>query len=353
MNDENKRPSIKGIKNGVKDRFTSMVKLAQIWKLQHQPTRKAGVGEKITILDSNSYVMDKEKGKGYAYFEGLPKNTQPVVGFYIKKTQENTEEQQQKKGNKLIIVPIVMLLGAGALSMKGCTAEETVVEKKEVPIEVTIYDIENPSVSAWGLEGQAAQEGKYVNEMQGQGSNGKYYDSDEVYQNEYDATKNSEEYEIYQEKAKEGLKNLEGKEATTVELADIQENIENMDKIYVQKESVVQENYDKFMEYVDMYLDGNTQIEKETAGYILESFDENQELIQENQKTIEDLINKAEEGTVNIHEIKEEKDGDIKITGEQIVEMVKKEKVSGIKAAFQNMQNFFKGLFKENTNDQR
>ena len=115
MNDENKRPSIKGIKNGVKDRFTSMVKLAQIWKLQHQPTRKAGVGEKITILDSNSYVMDKEKGKGYAYFEGLPKNTQPVVGFYIKKTQENTEEQQQKKGNKLIIVPIVMLLGAGAL----------------------------------------------------------------------------------------------------------------------------------------------------------------------------------------------------------------------------------------------
>ena len=146
---------------------------------------------------------------------------------------------------------------------------------------------------------------------------------------------------------------LEGKEATTVELADIQENIENMDKIYVQKESVVQENYDKFMEYVDMYPDGNTQIEKETAGYILESFDENQELIQENQKTIEDLINKAEEGTVNIHEIKEEKDGDIKITGEQIVEMVKKEKVSGIKAAFQNMQNFFKGLFKENTNDQR
>ena len=80
---------------------------------------------------------------------------------------------------------------------------------------------------------------------------------------------------------------------------------------------------------------------------------ENQELIQENQKTIEDLINKAEEGTVNIHEIKEEKDGDITITGEQIVEMVKKEKVSGIKAAFQNMQNFFKGLFKENTNDQR
>ena len=65
------------------------------------------------------------------------------------------------------------------------------------------------------------------------------------------------------------------------------------------------------------------------------------------------MINKAEEGTVNIHEIKEEKDGDITITGEQIVEMVKKEKVSGIKAAFQNMQNFFKGLFKENTNDQR
>lgn len=353
MNDENKRPTIKGVKKGIKERFSNIRNKSKVWNLRHKPTEKtAGDGEKITAMESNSYVINKEQGKGFAYFEGLPENAQPVVGFYIKKTQENTEEQQ-KKGNKWRIIPIVVLLGAGALSMRGCTAEETVVEKKVVPIEVTLHDIENPSTFAWGIEGQAAQEGKFVNEMQGQGSDGAYYDSDVVFENEYKAAKDGEKYEETQKQVKEGLKDLEGKEATTVKLTDVQEKIEDMSETYTEKEAVVDENKDKFIKDVDMYPDSNSEIEKAAAEYISQSFDENQELLEENQKTVEDLIDKAKEGTVNIHEVKEEKDGDITITGEQVVEMVKQEELKGIKAAIRNIQDFFKGLFNQKTEEQR
>ena len=126
-----------------------------------------------------------------------------------------------------------------------------------------------------------------------------------------------------------------------------------MNETYTEKEAVVDENKDQFMKDVDMYPDSNTGIEKAAAEYISQSFDENQELLEENQKTVEDLIDKAKEGAVNILEVKEEKDGDITITGEQIVETVKQEELKGIKAAIRNIQDFFKGLFNQKTEEQR
>lgn len=94
--------------------------------------------------------------------------------------------------------------------------------------------------------------------------------------------------------------------------------------------------------------DGEKITAMESNSYVI-----NQDLLGENQKTVEDLIDKAKEGTVNIHEVKEEKDGDITITGEQVVEMVKQEEIKGIKAAIRNIQDFFKGLFNQKTEEQR
>lgn len=386
MEDKKEKRNIKGIKEKLKGNFKSSRDKEKIWNMQKEPTKvKEGTG-KVAIVPSNSYTIDEENGKGYVYYEGVPEGAEVYAAYYVDKAVKNTEEKERKQGivipgksgtstkgktsqtdgsksaddqdknNKWKIIPIVVVLGAGILSLRGCTSEQSVVEvveQKVTPIEYTIYDTNNPSIPTWGIQGQAAQEGKFVNEMEGQGAEGEFYDSSEVYEKENKSASDSKQYESLKDNLTKELENLEGKEATTTGLADMQETIENMEQIYEDKGQVVDEKVDEFLEDVDKYPDGNTQIEKETANILSEEFYEDKDLVEENKGVVEDLIDKAQTGKVKIDEVLKEKDGDITIKGEHIVEVVKQEKVTRMKAAVKNLQDFFKGLFAEKSEEER
>ena len=138
-----------------------------------------------------------------------------------------------------------------------------------------------------------------------------------------------------------------------MDLADIQENVENMEQIYEDKSEILDEKVDDFLEYVNKYPDGNTQKEEDTTNILSEEFYENKDLVEENKEVVEDLINKAQTGKVQIDKISKAKDGDITIEGKHIEEVVKEQKITGIKAAAKNLQDFFKGLFAEKSEEER
>lgn len=383
MDDKKEKRSIKGIKEKLVGKFKGSRDKEKVWGLRKKPTKvKEGTG-KVTIVPSNSYTIDKEEGKGFVYYEGVPEGAEVYAAYYVDKAVKNTVEKERKqmiiipgmgenstkekasqnkdsktensqsKSKKWRIIPIVLVLGAGALSLRGCTSEQSVVEQKVTPFEYTVYDTENPSIPTWGIQGQAAQEGKFVNEMQGQGSEGEFYNSSEVYDEENKSASNSKQYESLEDDLSEKLENLEGKEATTVDLADIQENVENMEQIYEDKSEILDEKVDDFLEYVNKYPDGNTQKEEDTTNILSEEFYENKDLVEENKEVVEDLINKAQTGKVQIDKISKAKDGDITIEGKHIEEVVKEQKITGIKAAAKNLQDFFKGLFAEKSEEER
>lgn len=362
MDMDMEKKSIKGIIGRLKNSRDK----EKVWNLQKKKTKiKNGEGKRVTI-PSNSYKIGEENGneRGYMYYEGAPKDAQlAVVAYYTDKAEKNTKERQGKEKNektqgekqgklsRIKIIPIVIILGASVLSLRGCSSEQTVVENKVTQIESTIYNTGNPSILAWGQEGQVAQEGKYVNEKVGQGAEGDFYNSNEVYQNEEEAVENVGEYEELKEELSTEIQGLEGKEATMEELSKIKENVEGIQEIYEDKSDMIDENVDNFNDNVDKYPDGHTDEEKETAQILKKEFYKNKDLVGENKKVAKDLVKMAEKGNVVIDDVSVERDGDITIKGEHIEKVVKAEKITGIRAAVKNIKGFFNGLLTEKTEE--
>lgn len=351
---------------GIVDRFKNYRDKENVWNLQKKRTKiKDGEGKRVTI-PSNSYKIGEENGneRGYMYYEGAPKDAQlAVVAYYTDKAEKNTKERQGKEKNektqgekqgklsRIKIIPIVIILGASVLSLRGCSSEQTVVENKVTQIESTIYNTGNPSIPAWGQEGQVAQEGKYVNEKVGQGAEGDFYNSDEVYNNEEEAVENVGEYEELKEELSTKIQGLANKEATKEELSEINEKVKKMQEIYEDKSGIIDENVYDFNKYVDIYPDGHTDEEKMTAQILKKEFYEDKDLVGENKKVAEDLVEMAEKGNVVIDDVSVERDGDITIKGEHIEKVVKEEKITGIRAAVKNIKDFFNGLLTEKTEE--
>ena len=369
----NKRKSIKGINNKINGTIKEKYQKERIWDLRKKTRKDNSIGETVKILPSNSYVMDKEKGEGFVYFEGLPEekeneNMEIVAAYYFKeRVKENTDKKQKEaeaykkqkeadkdnendRKKKLRIIPIVICLGLGTLSLKGCSAEKTYVEKKVTPIEITVYQTENPSTYSWGLEGQDSQERMYNRDNSGQEG---YYSSDETFTNEKNASKRSNEYKKLQEEVKKGSQDLKENMNNKQIINEMEKNVETMSEIYEEKTESVDKHLEGFKENTNVYPDSNTNIEKENAENMSENFYENKELVEENVKEMKNLKNKSNQGEIVVENVKIEKDGDIKITGEQITTLVKKEKITGIRAAIQNMKEFFKNLVKGKDDDQR
>ena len=361
MDMDMEKKSIKGIIGRLKNSRDK----EKVWNLQKKKTKiKNGEGKRVTI-PSNSYKIGEENGneRGYMYYEGAPKDAQlAVVAYYTDKAIKNTKERQGKEKNektqgekqgklsRIKIIPIVIILGASVLSLRGCNADKTIVEQNVVPFEYQVYDTHNPA-EVWGPVQGTLQEGKYVNEMEGQGAEGDFYNSDKAYQNEEEAVKKVGQYEELKEELSTKIQRLEGEEATMEELSDIKENVEGMQEIYEDKSDIIDESVDNFNDYVDRYPDGHTDEEKMTAEIFKEEFYENKDLVGENKNVAKDLVEMAEKGNVVIDDVSVERDGDITIKGEHIEKVVKEEKITGIRAVVKNIKDFFNGLLTEKTEE--
>lgn len=318
----------------------------------HFSGRRAG--ERNIIEMPSSSTINEKDGTGYMHFKEYPTDLKDgekahlFAGYYIEKVEKNTEEKKEEKGSKLKFIVVPIVLAAGVLSLNSCSAEETVYEQKITPFEYTIYDTNNPSIYTWGAEGQQAQEGKFVSEKTGDKV---YYDSDIIYGMEQESTQNSKKYDELEKRVQENLEKLEGKslKANATIVNELVNDLDSMNSIYVDANKMVEEYTDNFVEYTNIFPDGNTNSETYVAQGIQQETKENLELTELNKQTINRLTNK--QGMVHIEETEVQADGNIKINGDQVKTMVKKEKITGMKAAWKNFTNWITKTFNRDTNN--
>ena len=106
--------------------------------------------------------------------------------------KEKEDEQEKETGEKpkksfkaKYLVPIIILLMIPIMLLRGCSGTQKDTTPKEkivtVPIEMKIYDTDNPYKSLEGLINSSGQESMTANAVEGEGLEGTYYSSIEQF----------------------------------------------------------------------------------------------------------------------------------------------------------------------------
>lgn len=324
-----------------------------------------------------------EKGNGVATFTDIPEDidkARVVVGYLIKENTKKMEEQQKIKEtsseksdpdtsktdnmpnrddngddeSRIFPIPIILIVGAALTSLTlgfgGCVAEEckdgnifeceiTKIEEVRTPIDDTIYHVDTPNGPVSFVVNANNQERAINEDISG---NDDFYIDEDAADREQSTIEGSQEWRDNEEELMEAAESLQADPTkdTKQNLEKIVEAVEEQKESYDSKEPVLEQNADEFIEQADVFPDERTEGEIKNVEEVRQEFKDNDELTETNVDTASKLKSKSDDVRYDVS-IKVDKDKDIEITGEKIESIVKKEKLTGIRALIQNIKEFF------------
>ena len=294
---------------------------------------KKNIKEQLAIIKSKN----REKGIGNRKKVVLSVNVKDipdgvekddlVVAFKLNANEEKEKGEKGKFKAKYLVPILVPLVLIGAI--KGCT------NSKDVPVDIktgeTIvqqingqyYDVESPYIFMEGVTNAAGQEGLTANELEdGNTLHGNYYDADEQFKNEEQASMGQDEFSQMEEEVNECMKTLTSSDASQQEkneaakkALDINQKIE---KIYTDNLSFVEKEAKQFEESSEAFKDSHTDSEIDVIRATIDEYKENLGLTTSNVTMLAQIVELTEDGYSIDVKGESNQRGDYSISGEAI-----------------------------------
>ncbi len=247
--------------------------------------------------------------------------------------EQNNDDGEKKKRNfkPLLLIPVVMVIG-----LASCThTDEKIVQITENK-QVILYNTENPGMIKESLAQTAGQE-----EMTNGGYNWK-----EQAERETNATTDYKTGVLLEQQVDECYNILQDDQKTQEEKFDA---IKKMNSVYAQQQELYEngrEDVTKLAEDAKDALtskpDERTESEVRIVDNQTSKYDKSQGLTEANVQSTEQVVGSPND----IRDIKAERepDGDIKITYNEVKELVEKQSHRGIVAAVHNISDYVKNV---------
>ena len=257
-------------------------------------------------------------GKDYV----SPDDVAAVVQANGKEENEKDKEKGKFKAKwllPLLAIPIILA------SVKSCEPKKDAeynITTEKASVQVTIYDIENPSQYGFGLVNAEGQE-----EMTNDDFGVSEYDADQQFEDEERATEGVADFEELKKSVEYNMNILLDQNSTPQQRRQALENLKGLQEkavmIYESDEDFAKDQGEKFKEQSEKSRDDNTDNESKAADLLVESYLEELGLANHNLSEISELLELLEQG-FEIEEITGERqaDGDWGFTVEAVREVV-------------------------------
>ena len=257
--------------------------------------------------------------------EGVNKNDL-VVAFRVNAQEEKKNDKETRfKARYLapILIPLV-LLGA----VKGCQSSEPVPvpEPKKIveQIDFQYNDIDSPHIFMEAVTNAKGQEGMTAEKLNNDENmfEGKYYNSDQQFEDEKRASTGQEDFEKMEVELDECFEVLSNPQSTQEEKAEAAKNALNInmqiEKIYEDNLEFIENGGKSFEDSSNEFKDSNTEAEIKVIRATIDEYKENHALTTENVNNLAQIVMLTEEGyDIDVSMIENTR-GDYSISGEAV-----------------------------------
>ena len=285
--------------------------------------------------------------------QDVPPDARVVAGYIVENNQRaRTEREERKKINPETAkrrAKVVGLLLVAFLSLQLVTATKQVSEIENVPISGSYYAVNDPSQDAWALANAYGQElmtnvGNLTRTEREE--RGITYSPNEQANRESKSISSQEDFSTLQGTISQNMAILANPDATQEEIASaitaLKSATDQINLIVAGKETTVIESGRGFEENAKVLPDDRTENEIAVKDKIVRDFYMEYGLSLSNVEFINDLYERVQNGEeITIESIQKELDGDYVITGESAREVVREQKLRGIRAVLQHIENLF------------
>lgn len=277
-------------------------------------------------------------------------------------SQTGSTTKEEEKDNKKLkrLIPLVFIPLAAFLSLSSCERTDTVIKEQSTPIAIELYDTDNPSTILEGAVGQAGQEEMtniYV-------MNNGIYSDDRQFDAEEMAVDGFSEYVATDEQLTDVISVLNDENSTSEQLEEafrqLEQIYETRTQLYEDKTQAMDESVDRFTDATMANPDSHSETEIDMLEDMAETLEEGSSLEQTNLGQVEDINESLESTDTRIEDVhvEEKPNGDYHITGTEVTKVAEQQTYRGLRAFFENVKEWFKGMFdntqnKDNNNLER
>lgn len=272
-------------------------------------------------------------------------------GEYMREEEKEKDKKREERKSRFkpkYLIPIIMaaLLTAG---ITKCAIESNEPQIETIPIEMTLYDIDNPAILQEAAVNSSGQEGLTANLIDGSGLNGEYYSFDLQSEAEKNAVEDVNNVQTWKASI-DSLMNILGDTASTTEQKKeaIQQILvleQQIRSIYLENLDMVQVHTSSFANSSEAFRDSNTNNEIITVNLMLEQYMKQLGLSSENVASLEQIKSLLDQGfELNIESVDKELDGDYQITGEMIREVIDGTNIKDAAKTWEKVANNIKHL---------
>ena len=262
----------------------------------------------------------------------------------------NEEKEKEKKTSKFkgkYVVPIVLIGAMLPTMFVSCGEKKPEIRYDEVPIDTIVYNIDNPHEQLEGIVNSEGQEGLTGNIIDGDTLEGENYSSEEQYKAEEQASSGVYHFEEMKEEISQKMDILNDENSTQEQKQEAIKRLHQLsqeaERIYRDNEPMAQEYAEKFKEISEKYEDSNTKNETKTVDLMYESYINELGLSEVNSKELAEIVELCEQGYKLEISSEQELDGDYRITGEAVKEIVENEDLDKSSSIWQKFVNHVRG----------
>lgn len=295
---------------------------------------------------------------------GVSGGTREVTGTTSERgtSQTSSTTKKEEKDNKKMkrLIPLVFIPLAAFLSLSSCQHTDTVIKEQSTPIAIELYDTDNPSTILEGAVGQAGQEEMTNIYVMGNGG----YNDDKQFDAESMAVDGFSEYVATDEQLEDVISVLNDENSTSDQIKEafsqLEQIYETRSQLYEDKTVTMDESVDRFTDATMANPDSHSETEIDMLEDMAETLEEGSSLEQTNLGQVADINESLESADTRIEDVhvEEKPDGDYHITGTEVTKVAEQQTYRGLRAFFENVKEWFKGMFdntqnKDNNNLER
>lgn len=333
--------------------FRSLKNAIDLFNLANGKHEIRGNGEKMAPIESSIITRGNDT---YIHVENVPKESLKKLNaaVYVENGKKEKEaEKENEDGNRrkpkllpLIIIPAIAIFGLGSCSHIDQIPKDIITNKQ-----VVLYATDSPATVLEGLAGIVGQEEMTNRYVVGNGE----YDWKKQSEREQNAVESNEQYNENRNEIDECLNILANPDLSQEEKVNIIKKLNEVcgqeKTIFETHESSADELASEVVEALKMNPDERTEGEIKVVEGMQETYDQNLNLSGKNVETVgemEEAINSGKK--IEGVEINEEADGDVRITYQEVYQVVEQQSHKGISAAVHNVKDFFDQVIKKISN---
>ena len=269
--------------------------------------------------------------------------------------ESNLEQEEDKPDKKprilgLIGIGLIPLIFAGALN--SCNYSKMVEGKVVRHFTIGIEEVNGPQDNVLGVIGESGQEGLHNNVVAGEPNaiEGEDYSGEEHFRQETESATGLEDFRASRDQVRENLSELTNPDLTPSEvkarLDSIERETEKMKDQYTSREELIDQGAKDFERRTLENEDEISQDEIGVVGEMRDTFYREEGQVSDTLEEIHEVQERVDAGEkiqIDSVEIDEDK-GRHLITGKTIETVVKEQKFSGIRAAWEALKDYIREL---------